>query len=155
MLPAGIAVMAASVVLGVIALTLAASMSSAGRSAGRRTREAMYPGGAPDHSAARPYRPEQEAPHYPAGGPYEPAEQDERDYPADMPYEPAEQDERDYAPDAPYEPAEEAPAYVADRDATAYAAEAEQPPRWVLALAIASGAGLMLGLLMVMIASIP
>ncbi len=139
MLPAGIAVMAASVVLGVIALTLAASMSSAGRSAGRRTREAMYPGGAPDHPAARPYRPEQEAPHYPAGGPYEPAEQDERDY----------------APDAPYEPAEEAPAYVADRDATAYAAEAEQPPRWVLALAIASGAGLMLGLLMVMIASIP
>jgi len=38
--------------------------------------------------------------------------------------------------------------------ANAYAA-GEEPPRWVLALAILSGAGLVLGLLMVMIASIP
>ena len=35
------------------------------------------------------------------------------------------------------------------------ATEAEEPPRWILALLILSGAGLVLGLLMVMIASIP
>ncbi len=42
-----------------------------------------------------------------------------------------------------------------ERAATPYAAAGEYPPRWVLALAILSGAGLVLGLLMAMIASIP
>jgi len=44
--------------------------------------------------------------------------------------------------------------YRAERSAPAHAAD-EDPPRWVLSLAILSGAGLVLGLLMVMIASIP
>ncbi len=42
-----------------------------------------------------------------------------------------------------------------EEDALPYAAEAEHAPRWVLALLILSGVGLLLGLLMVMIASIP
>jgi len=43
----------------------------------------------------------------------------------------------------------------AGRDARSHPAEAEEPPRWVLALTLLSGAGLVLGLLLVMIPSIP
>ncbi len=95
MLPVGITIMVVSIVIGVIALTVAALTSSVARSAGRRTRTAMALSD-----------PEEDPPH--------PAEQ-------------------------------EAPAY----------AEPEDAPRWMLVLAILSGAGLVLGLLIVMVASIP
>ena len=51
--------------------------------------------------------------------------------------------------------AREGASYRVQSAATRYATADEDPPRWVLALAILSGAGLLLGLLMVMIASIP
>ncbi len=40
-------------------------------------------------------------------------------------------------------------------DVRSHPAEAEEPPRWVLALTVLCGAGLLLGLLLVMIPSIP
>ncbi|MDQ3607352.1 MAG: hypothetical protein M3459_00390 [Actinomycetota bacterium] len=43
----------------------------------------------------------------------------------------------------------------AEQDVRSHPAEAEEPPRWVLALTMLSGAGLVLGLLLVMIPSIP
>ncbi len=89
MLPAGIIIMVASIVVGVIALTSAALMSSRARSAGRRTRTAMGLSGEEEEGAR------------------------------------------------------------------AYIPEAEYVSRWVLLLAILSGVGLVLGMLMVMIASIP
>jgi len=42
-----------------------------------------------------------------------------------------------------------------DGPAPASPRETDEPPRWLLAAAVVSGAGLVLGLLMVMIASIP
>jgi hypothetical protein len=45
--------------------------------------------------------------------------------------------------------------YPEEQGAPIYAGEVEQAPRWMLVLAILSGAGLLLGLLLVMIASIP
>jgi len=42
-----------------------------------------------------------------------------------------------------------------EENALAYAVEAEDVPRWALALVLLSSAGLVLGMLMVMIASIP
>ncbi|MDQ3631606.1 MAG: hypothetical protein M3417_10145 [Actinomycetota bacterium] len=179
MLPVGIAIMVASVALGVIALTLVAVMSPAARSAGRRTRIAMALADeedAPTASRTRetatlgrptgpdapydpedegtPYDPEEEgAPHY-AGeeaGPYDPAE-------GDGPHPPATQDASRY-------PAEEAAAAdpadpdmrndPAEEDASSYATEIADAPRWVIVAVIVSGAGLLVGLLMVMIASIP
>ena len=86
MLPAGIIIMVASIVVGVIALTSAALMSSRARSAGRRTRTAMG---------------------------------------------------------------------LSNQEEGAYVPEAEYVSRWVLVLAILEGVGLALGMLMVMIASIP
>lgn len=107
MLPVGITIMVASIVVGVIALTVAALTSSVARTAGRRTRTAMALSD-----------PEDEDPSY-----YR-TEQDVADYP----------EEQDLRP---------------------FPAEVEQAPRWMLVLAILSGAGLVLGLLIVMIASIP
>lgn len=43
----------------------------------------------------------------------------------------------------------------AKRDTRSHPGETEDPPRWVLALTALSGGGLVLGLLLVMIASIP
>jgi hypothetical protein len=115
MLGIGIAIMIASVVVGVIGLTLMALTSSGARSAGRRTRVAMALSD-PEQADSKP--------------------------------NPLVEDEAYYRGDAPYQPAAEDPPYPGE-------AEGEDAPRWVLALAIISGAGLMLGLLMVMIASIP
>ncbi|MCP9490545.1 MAG: hypothetical protein MSC31_11805 [Solirubrobacteraceae bacterium MAG38_C4-C5] len=42
-----------------------------------------------------------------------------------------------------------------EQDVRSQPAEAQEPPRWVLALALLSAAGLVLGLLLVMIPSIP
>jgi len=170
MLPVGIAIMVASIVIGIVALTLVALTSSTARSAGRATRTAMYP---PGQQEAAPYydRAGERAPRYEADAAYQPAE-------ADAPYQPAEADAA-YQPaeaDAPYQPAEqETPQYVldspperdgpraeqdvrdhpAERQASAYATEPEDAPRWALALMALSGGGLLLGLLIVMIASIP
>ena len=94
MLPVGITIMVAAVVLGVLALTAVALTSSAARSAGRGVREAM-------------------------------ALSDPED-------------------DALYHD-----------QAAQGATEAEDVPRWALALLILAGASLVLGLLLVMIASIP
>ncbi len=87
MLTAGIAIMVASIVLGVIALTAAALTAPATRSAGRRTRTAM-------------------------------ALSDE------------------------------------EEEALPPATEPRESPRWMLMLAILSAGGLVLGLLLVMIASL-
>ena len=97
MLPLGIAIMVASVAVGVIALTLVAVMSPAARSAGRRTRIAMALSDEEDAPAANRTR-ETAAPHR-----------------------------------------------TTEADA----------PRWVIVSVIMSGVGLLIGLLMVMIASIP
>ena len=123
MLTAGIIVMVASVLVGVIALTLVTLMSSAARSAGRRTRTAMALSD-----------PEDDAPDY------DPAAEGGAYYPEDAPYESGEED---------------ADSYPAELYAPTLAAEVEQAPRWIFALAVLSGAGLVLGLLLVMIASIP
>jgi len=196
MLPVGIAIMVASIVIGIVALTLVALTSSTARSAGRATRTAMYPPGreaapyydragesAPRYEADAAYQPaEGDAPYYPAEAdePYYPAEADAAYQPAeaDEPYYPAEADEPYYPAEAdePYQPAEqETPRYVldspperdgpraeqdvrdhpAERQAPAYATEPEDAPRWALALMALSGGGLLLGLLIVMIASIP
>ncbi len=108
--------MVVSIVLGVIALTLAALMSSTARSAGRRTRTAM----------ALSDPPQQQAPDYDpvTGEAYE--------------YDPVTGEAYEYEEERSYD-----------------VGDAESPPRSVLALAILSGAGLLLGLLVVMIASIP
>ncbi len=100
MLTAGIILMIASIVAGIITLTSVALMSSAARSAGRRARTAV----------TRSDRDDQ--PHQDLFG-------------------------------------------SAKRDTRSHPGEAEDPPRWVLALTALSGGGLVLGLLLVMIASIP
>lgn len=108
MLTLGIAIMVVSIVIGILALTSVALLSSPARSAGRRARtgarnalvrtQGLFDRGAAGEGQGQPYR--------------------------------------------------------AERSASAHAA-GEDPPRWVLALAILSGAGLVLGLLLVMLASIP
>lgn len=108
MLTLGITIMVVSIVIGILALSSVALMSSLARSAGRRARTGARTAlartqGLFDHGAAG------------EGEPYHRAERS---------------------------------------SATAHAV-GEDPPRWVLSLAILSGAGLVLGLLMVMVASIP
>jgi hypothetical protein len=101
MLTAGIILMIASIVAGIITLTSVALMSSAARSAGRRARTAV-------------------------------TRSDRDDQPHQDLFGSAKRDTRSH----PWE-------------------EAGEPPRWVLALTALSGGGLVLGLLLVMIASIP
>ncbi len=48
----------------------------------------------------------------------------------------------------------EPPAYQVESNSILYSADAEDPPRWFLAAAVFSGAGLLLGMLMVMIGSL-
>jgi hypothetical protein len=170
MLPFGIAIMVASVAVGVIALTLVAVMSPAARSAGRRTRIAMALSDEEDapganrtrETAARHRTTEADAPYYPEeeGTPYYAEEQAGPCDPVegDGPHPPATQGAARY-------PAEEAAtAYPADRDTrdypaeqdtSSYATEIADAPRWVIVSVIMSGVGLLIGLLMVMIASIP
>jgi hypothetical protein len=148
--------MVASIVIGIVALTLVALTSSTARSAGRRTRTAMYPSGEEVYAPTRERSsyPQAEVPYQPAEqeAPYYPAQQDVRDYPAEQeaPYYPAQQD-------APHEPAapQDVRDHPAERQASAYATAPEDAPRWALALMALSGGGLLLGLLIVMIASIP
>jgi len=157
MLTVGIAIMVTSVLLGVIALTLVAVTSSTARSTGRSIRFAM----------ALSDEPERTTPPYdrPRGGAtsYGPAEEQDAPYgPAEeqvAPYQPAEEQDAPYGPaeeqDAAYQPAEEQePYYQAEQEPAPLAAEIQDAPRWVLAMTILSGAGLVLGMLMVMIASI-
>lgn len=122
MLPVGIGVMVASIVIGLIALVLVAVTSSTARSAGRRTRTAM--GLSAQEEDAFVQDPSGEGPYHPA---------------ADDPYQPVEGEQ-------PYFPPEQ--------DVPPGGAELQDAPRWVLAMVILSGGGLVLGLLMVMIASI-
>ncbi len=145
MLTVGIAIMIASVVLGVVALALVVVTSSSGRDARTRVRGAMALGDNP-RGAAPPYDPAPEdAPYYEADAPYH--EADAPYHEADAPYHEA---------DAPYQPVEEeAPYnYPPAQDESLYAAEAEEAPRWALSLMIISGAGLLLGMLMAMVGSI-
>ncbi len=133
MLTVGIAIMVISVVLGVIALTLVAVTSSTARSTGRSIRFAM----------ARSDEPERAAPSYERG------RGGAVSYEQEAPYGPAEEQ------DAPYRPAaEQEPYYPAEEEPGPLAAEIQDAPRWVLAMTILSGAGLVLGMLMVSIASI-
>ena len=104
MLTVGIVIMVLSIVLGVVALTSLALMSSGGRAARGRVSTTL---------ALSDRRP---------GGSYHPG-------------------------DASY--------YSPEEDAPVSATAADQPPQWVLVLAIASAAGLVLGLLLAMLASIP
>ena len=182
MLSAGIIIMVAALLIGVIALTLVALMSSSARTAGRRTRVAMglsdpeegalsydrRPGeGAAYHQADAPYPPaEEDAPYYPAEQEVRgPGEADASDYPAEQEVrDPGEADASDYpAERAVRDPGEgDAPYYAEEREVGDHPAEAEapagaeavQPARWVLALLVVSGAGLAVGLLMVVIGSI-
>lgn len=169
MLPLGIAIMVASVAVGVIALTLVAVMSPAARSAGRRTRIAMALSDEEDVPAANRTR-ETAAPHRTteADAPYYPEEEGTPDYAEEQagPYYPAEDAPHPQATqDAPRYPAEDdATAYPADpdtrdysaeQDPSSYATEIADAPRWVIVSVIMSGVGLLIGLLMVMIASIP
>ncbi len=173
MLTVGIAIMVTSVVLGIIALTLVAVTSSTARSTGRSIRFAMALSDEPERTTPSYARPrggvtsneqeapyqraeEREAPYGPADeqdAPYQPAEEQDAAYgPAEepnAPYQPAEE------PNAPYRPAaEQEPYYPAEEEPGPLAAEIQDAPRWVLAMTIISGAGLVLGMLMVMIASI-
>ena len=183
MLTAGIIIMVAALLIGVIALTLVALMSSSARTAGRRTRVAMglsdpeegalsydrRPGeGAAYHQADAPYPPaEEDAPYYPAEQEVrDPGEADASDYPAEQEVrDPGEADASYYAEEREVRdhPAEaDAAHYAHEQEVRDYpgAAEApaaaggEQPARWVFALLVVSGAGLAVGLLMVVIGSI-
>lgn len=60
----------------------------------------------------------------------------------------------DYRQEAPPYPGEQKPSYPGEQNAPAYVAQAQEPPRWVLALAGLSAAGLVLGLLIAMVASL-
>ncbi len=179
MLPVGIAIMVASVAVGVIALTLVAVMSPAARSAGRRTRIAMALSDEEDAPVASrtreiaaphrttgadpPYYPEEEGtPYYRAGedAPSYPPERDAPDYPPDpdTPDYPPEQDTPDYPPEQDtrhYPPEQDVRESPAEQDPSSYATEIADAPRWVIVSVIMSGLGLLIGLLMVMIASIP
>lgn len=106
MLTAGIVLIAASVVVGALALTLAALMSSPARSAVGRARRGV--------GARR-----------------------------------AKEDRRYHELFGPAE-GQRAP----QRRASSSAQEAQEPPRWVVGLAGLAGAGLVLGLVLVMIPSV-
>jgi hypothetical protein len=144
MLPAGIAVMVVSTVVGVFALVVWALTSSTSRFAVRYALEAMYLV-EPDEDASY-YEPI--ASYYRADAPDLPAEQGPPDGAADheAPEESAEQEmpEELAEHDAPAEP-----------DAPAAAEQDGQSPRWVLALTAFQSGGLVLGMLMVMVGSIP
>ncbi len=124
MLTVGIAIMIASIVLGVVALALVVVTSSSGRDARTRVRGAMALGDNPRGAAP----------------PYDPAPEDAPYHEADAPYQPVKEE-------APYN-------YPPAQDESLYAAEAEEAPRWALSLMIISGAGLLLGMLMAMVGSI-
>jgi hypothetical protein len=173
-LSAGIIIMVAALLIGVIALTLVALMSSSARTAGRRTRVAMGLSDPEEGALSYDRRPGEGAAYHQADAPYPPAEEDASDYPAeeDASDYPAEQEVRDPGEaDASDYPAEQevrdpgegdAPYYAEEREVGDHPAEAEapagaeavQPARWVLALLVVSGAGLAVGLLMVVIGSI-
>lgn len=156
MLSIGIAVMVVSIIVGVVALTVGALMSSAARSTGRRVRTAMAldrqgnVGGTSDPAEPSYQSAGVGASYHPADAPYQPAWQE-------APYQPAEE----YAPDgpaereAPYQPDEEYSSYDPAENEVPYEPADQDAPRWVLVSAVVSGAGLVLGLLLVMIASIP
>ena len=166
MLTAGIIIMVAALLIGVIALTLVALMSSSARTAGRRTRVAMGLSDPEEGALSYDRRPGEGAAYHQADAPYPPAEED-------APYYPAEQEVRDPGEaDASYYAEErEVRDHPAEADAAHYAHEqevrdypgaaeapaaagGEQPARWVFALLVVSGAGLAVGLLMVVIGSI-
>lgn len=143
MLTVGIAIMVTSVILGIIALTLVAVTSSTARSTGRSIRFAMALSDEPERTTPSYARPRGGVTSHEQEAPYQPAEEQE------APYGPAEEQ------DAPYRPAaEQEPYYPAEEEPGPLAAEIQDAPRWVLAMTIISGAGLVLGMLMVMIASI-
>jgi len=162
MLTVGIAIMVISVVVGIVALTLVAVTSSTARSTGRSIRFAMALSDEPETTAPSYDRPrggaisnEQDARYQPAyeqDAPYGPADEQ------DTPYQPAEEQDAPHRPadeqDAQYYPAEQEPYYPREDDPAPLAAELQDAPRWVLAMTIVSGAGLVLGMLMVMVASI-
>ena len=157
MLTVGIAIMVTSVLLGVIALTLVAVTSSTARSTGRSIRFAMALSDEPERTTPSYDRPRGGAISYgpadeQAASYHQVDEQDTSDGPADeqdTPYQPAEEQ------DAPYQPAaEQEPYYPAEEEPGPLAAEIQDAPRWVLAMTIISGAGLVLGMLIVMVASI-
>ncbi len=165
MLTAGIIIMVAALLIGVIALTLVALMSSSARTAGRRTRVAMGLSDPEEGALSYDRRPGEGAAYHQADAPYPPAEEDAPYYPAEQEVrDPGEADASDYpAERAVRDPGEgDAPYYAEEREVRDYpgAAEApaaaggEQPARWVLALLVVSGAGLAVGLLMVVIGSI-
>jgi hypothetical protein len=153
MLTVGIAIMVTSVVVGIIALTLVAVTSSTARSTGRSIRFAMALSDEPERTTPSYARPRGGVTSHEQEAPYQPAEEQE------APYGPAEEQDAPYRPaeeqDAPYRPAaEQEPYYPAEEEPGPLAAEIQDAPRWVLAMTIISGAGLVLGMLMVMIASI-
>ncbi len=153
MLTVGIAIMVTSVILGIIALTLVAVTSSTARSTGRSIRFAMALSDEPERITPSYARPRGGVTSHEQEAPYQPAQEQE------APYGPAEEQDAPYGPaeeqDAPYRPAaEQEPYYPAEEEPGPLAAEIQDAPRWVLAMTILSGAGLVLGMLMVMIASI-
>jgi hypothetical protein len=164
-LTAGIIIMVAALLIGVIALTLVALMSSSARTAGRRTRVAMGLSDPEEGALSYDRRPGEGAAYHQADAPYPPAEEDAPYYPAEQEVrDPGEADASDYpAERAVRDPGEgDAPYYAEEREVGDHPAEAEapaaaggeQPARWVLALLVVSGAGLAVGLLMVVIGSI-
>jgi len=157
--------MVAALLIGVIALTLVALMSSSARTAGRRTRVAMGLSDPEEGALSYDRRPGEGAAYHQADAPYPPAEEDAPYYPAEQEVrDPGEADASDYpAERAVRDPGEgDAPYYAEEREVGDHPAEAEahagaeavQPARWVLALLVVSGAGLAVGLLMVVIGSI-
>ena len=165
MLTAGIIIMVAALLIGVIALTLVALMSSSARTAGRRTRVAMGLSDPEEGALSYDRRPGEGAAYHQADAPYPRAEEDAPYYPAEQEVrDPGEADASDYpAERAVRDPGEgDAPYYAEEREVGDHPAEAEapagaeavQPARWVLALLVVSGAGLAVGLLMVVIGSI-
>ena len=165
MLSAGIIIMVAALLIGVIALTLVALMSSSARTAGRRTRVAMGLSDPEEGALSYDRRPGEGAAYHQADAPYPPAEEDAPYYPAEQEVrDPGEADASDYpAERAVRDPGEgDAPYYAEEREVGDHPAEAEapagaeavQPARWVLALLVVSGAGLAVGLLMAVIGSI-
>jgi len=164
-LSAGIIIMVAALLIGVIALTLVALMSSSARTAGRRTRVAMGLSDPEEGALSYDRRPGEGAAYHQADAPYPPAEEDAPYYPAEQEVrDPGEEDASDYpAEQEVRDPGEgDAPYYAEEREVGDHPAEAEapagaeavQPARWVLALLVVSGAGLAVGLLMVVIGSI-
>ena len=139
--------MVVSTLVGVLALVVWALTSSTSRFAVRSALEAMYLV-EPDEDA-RYYDPI--ASYHQADAPDPPAEQGPPDGPADQ--EALEESAEQEVPAVPGEPAEhDAPAEL---DAPAAAEQDGQSPRWVLALTAFQSGGLLVGMLMVMVGSIP